>query len=479
MLDKDDEKTRLTTLLYDYRIACLQGEFPDMRTRNVRGRLFKGFLLTSPIMNRVAGEEHKQALRTAFTELLSEQPLDNLKDNLAIEIRPDGTCSARSIIFGALITASVAIKNETKDPERAAAMRNTLTILLERAQELKQLYEDGNQLLVAQSGEFPKSCNTVIALINSILHNQISTTEVIFQANKDADMLLTPTSSLNQALADLSNYMLYQEARKIDLGVVYIREGAENVAELLKRGVSYSTAERSLVCQHLQIGSQSIAIMCYENDPTRYQRMQLVNESIITNVDEPDIHNELPPDISFTTVTACGHTNFILDAPILDQYLTELADDQERLAREQPSQFNDPEIKLHRGGIRYHKKNEPAADILLISRQATNRLNRLGEAGIALAEEMSLLAAGTGSIWRSWQGSKEKLEAIALAVNRMPTSITTSFELIDELKKQDSSLSKAINLRLGLGGFAQPDANQLALIQQKTVVESASRTNRN
>ncbi len=465
--EANDEQTALRNKFYDYRMACLQSEFTSTASRVVRGRVLKGFLLTSPLLNRVIGEENQRALHTAFTDLLHEPLLKNLKQHLVIEIRPDGNCSARSVIFGALISASVAIKNQANDPKKAVAMRNTLHILLERAQELKQLYLDGNPLLASQSGEFPASCNTVIALIKTILNNEISTTELLFQANKDADMLLTASSSLNLALADLSNYILYQEAKTIDLDVLYIREDAEKSEELLKAGVSYSTAERSLVCQHLHIGSQSIAVMAYENDPRQYQNMMLVNESKITNFDEGDLHSESLPDVSFTMVTACGHTNFVVDASILDQYINELTDEQNRRELGEPSEFSDPEVNLKTDGIIYNKRAEPAADILLTAVHATKRLGHLGQPGKDIIDEIAILTKGTHGFWPSWQGSQEKLAAIVLAVNRMPTSISSSAGLIDELSKHDSCLSIALKQHLGGTATArQQDAHQLERIQQ-------------
>ena len=91
----------------------------------------------------------------------------------------------------------------------------------------------------------------------------------------------------------------------------------------------------------------------------------------------------------------------------------------------------------------------------------------MGQPGKDIIDEIAILTKGTHGFWPSWQGSQEKLAAIVLAVNRMPTSISSSAGLIDELSKHDSCLSIALKQHLGGTATArQQDAHQLERIQQ-------------
>lgn len=442
--------------IYNHRIACLNGA-DDFSTRQFSSVPVKGFLFTSAIQQQVEGEENQRAVQVALNTIYETTP--DLKYHLGMEIRGGGNCSARAVMFGTLIAASIAIKNTEQNPVKANAMQKTLDIMLENAEDLKQIYLDGNPLLRCQSGQYPKCCNAIIDMIEAIKRNEISTTEIIFQANKDAHKQLTDISSFNVALVDLSNYMLYQEAVKIGLDVMYFRENAANSEELLKIDESYSTTERSLVCQRLQIGSQCVAVNTVGRQASRYQNTVLVKESQVIPFDAAPSVPEHEMDVSFTTVTSRKHTFLALDAPTLEQFLTELRDEQQRNIDELPHQFSDPETYFSKEGIVYTpKQQEPAAKILLLTKQATRHLTRLGQVGKILNEEIALLIKGASSQWPTHQGSQEKLEAIVMEVNRLPETLTVH-ELNAILHDQNHPLTKAIRENV-LGKQESPVSRQ-------------------
>jgi hypothetical protein len=293
-----------------------------------------------------------------ITGIYRMQGFEDLAEDkhIVIEVQGDGSCSARSVMFGTFISASVAIKNTDINPEKAAKMQATLEIMLADAKELMKLYEDGAAIVDRQGDRnkkpFAEQCNSVIALINAILKNDISTTELVFQANVDAGIghehvLYSP---LNAAIADLANYMLYKEAKKDGREVSLIREGANDIDKLLQSCVSYSNPERTLLCQHLQIGSQTILIRNNNAKQPDYLQVDLLNESILQKFDE-DL--QMLPEVAFTTVTVGGHTNLVLDSTVQTQMNKEK---EKRKETEDELGFDNPEKKFAAKGVNYLKK---------------------------------------------------------------------------------------------------------------------------
>ena len=216
--------------------------------------------------------------------------------------------SARSILFGVFIAASIAIKNNTKD---VLKLQETLSIVHDATLALKDLYEQGWGKLEIQSKAFPRTCNAIIEMIEAIKSNQIQTTELILLACQNYN--LESKDSINLAIADISHYLLYLEANEYvqtnmpaeaseETKVRLIRdnETATTMTDLLRTGIAYNNFERSLVCQRLKICSSNINI-------------DLNGVSSLT-----EEGCSIDP-FSFITVTARGHTTLLLDKNIIQQ----------------------------------------------------------------------------------------------------------------------------------------------------------------
>lgn len=236
-----------------------------------RLRLWGDIFHTKPLLQLV--EPGNQArLHDNLKTLISKNPelstLVSAKSHLIL-MKRDGNDSARALMFGVLIAASVAIHNQT---DEAADMQETLNLLLASAVDLRGLYSEGHGYLVVQSGKFPGTCNAVIQLIEWIKHSKISTTDLVYLANKGHEGHL-PDSSLTLALTDLSHYVFYLAAQASlkDIPfkheqekVHFIRERDDKLSrtmlDLLRTNVSYTASNRHLIYDYLKVRSQHMTI---------------------------------------------------------------------------------------------------------------------------------------------------------------------------------------------------------------------------
>ncbi len=248
-----------------------------------------------------------------FNELISNtyplQQLMPLKPRVLSTIA-DKNDSARAIVCGVLIAASIAIKNNTLNKPQ---LLESLTILYDATLILKNLYQQGWEKLVIQSKAFPKTCNAILDLIQKIRANRIETTELVILARKNhrgAD------HSINLAMTDISHYLLYLAAMDFvtthfenmnvseEVKVRAIRDDESAIAtemtDLLHTGVVYTDFQRALVCQRLNIKTYNIAIDNHYN----------------TSLKEEGVESDYA---SFVTFTEKGHTSLLLDQAIMQQ----------------------------------------------------------------------------------------------------------------------------------------------------------------
>jgi len=313
-----------------YRLACLQGNHPD-RTWD--------FVRTFPVHQLIEGTEKQSIIQQHLQELVAKAETLRVvmtDKPVVIAIKRDGNCSARSILFGLLIAASVAIKKQSPS---ALAMDGSLTILLEAAFELRKHYQVGWNALTNQTGAFRRSGNAIIHVINAVKQNTISTAELVYLANNDSDQLHNNLFSL--ALTDLSHYILYKEALLIfsdgdslvdEQAIIQLIRAEGNqtykgMTDLLKGNVFYSNATRTLVCSHLNIATQMLSI-------ERDLKTNLYHEGL-----------EHKP-VSFTTVRLLDHVALLLDVDIMTQVQWELDNRPDGHAYDLQSWFTSEEIPL-------------------------------------------------------------------------------------------------------------------------------------
>ena len=324
-----------------YRYDCLKGGHPQQPW---------GFIKTRCITQLIASEEKQRLLASNLSRFVAVTPM--LREAMTAEdsvilIKGDGNCSARTIFFGVLISASIAIKNQTMD---ALAMQAAVQVLYTNAVELRGLYQRQSSGLIFQSQAFPFAGNSVIALIQAVFHNQISTTELVYQANKDC--VQGVTSSLNLAFTDLLHYVLYNaalssvktaqsslsdEIEKVRLICGNKDKACRGMADLLKTGVHYTPLALELVSGYLNISSQMLSIA---NNVS-------LGITLIGRKDYP---------IAFTTVTAFGHMDLLLDARMRRQIMLELS-------YRQNSTFDDIEARFKLPGFNYTPIIVPADEL--------------------------------------------------------------------------------------------------------------------
>ena len=241
------------------------------------------------IFKFVKGIENNDFFINQYDLLLSNESSPNSlipKNGAILSFKSDENSCASALVFGVLISASIALLNQSPDE---ITMRNTLKIMLNDAIELRSLYQDGLAGLVIQLNHFPIACNAVIELIKSILLNQITTQELVYQAGRGCAFSFNP---LSPALADLVHYMLYKENL---LSPAHQRSDLDlNINSL------FTSRERSVVCQRMHVSCQSLFIQ-----PTGDIRV---------------IKEGMPEQsISFTLVNDLDHSTLLLDLRIQTQ----------------------------------------------------------------------------------------------------------------------------------------------------------------
>lgn len=231
-------------------------------------------ILTSSFSSLISDRsKYDSTFTTNFNACLEDKALNHLVslDSPILLVTPDGNCSARALMLGVLISASVAIR---KNDVLKSSAQNTLIILYQAAMELEIHYKAGWDKLRLQSGAFIKYGNAVIQLIKAIQNNTILTVQLLQAIQNDRLVL---------ALSDLSHYLLYRAILNgsfADEEAIRISRQHElrryEVTELLESRVFYSNPDRTLVCRFLNITSRLLIIdddkltvgHCYEGlDP--------------------------------------------------------------------------------------------------------------------------------------------------------------------------------------------------------------------
>lgn len=265
----------------------------------------KDFMLTKPVSQCIEGSEKQNNLKIYYESLVSDNPDFSAVAspyNDVLEMSADVDSCARGIIFGTCIAASFAIKNQTN---QSTIMRQVMLLLLNEAMLLRNYFVAYSNTVKIQ----PNAYNVVLNLIRAIIDNTISTSELIFQANRDCSIdLVTPPSQVNRIFADLVYFVLYKATRH--LGSTYY---------CLATKAPLTTIERNYICSYLGIKCQTLLIDSHDAS------LDLIVEG----------RNDVP--ISHTIVIAHEKTRLLLDTNMQRQLACEKKD---------RGSFGDPEIRF-------------------------------------------------------------------------------------------------------------------------------------
>lgn len=162
------------------------------------------FLLLKTITSCIENDYRQEVLEENLRGLIN--PQINSNDKL-IGIGCDEDTDAKCLIFSACIAASIAIRNNAKNKR---SMQKTIETILHVAEGMRRQYIDK----YGAYSQMTSACNTMINIIAAILDNRISTSELLYQVNRDCLIEdITPKSSVNQAFIHLA-YLLPKKAHK-------------------------------------------------------------------------------------------------------------------------------------------------------------------------------------------------------------------------------------------------------------------------
>lgn len=263
----------------------------------------KDFMLIKPLSHCIEGSINQTNLQNNYDALVSGNEafhrIASLQDEV-LEMSADVDSGARGLIFGVCIAASMAIKNHTVQSNN---MRRVMQLLLHEAMLLQAYYIQRSGTVRIQ----PSAYNVMLNMIRAVLDNTISTTELIFQANRDCSIeLITPPSQVNRIFADLVYFILYKAT-----------EYRGSRYDCLATKAPFTTYDRNDICRYLGIHCQTLLI---DSDDAA---LHLLSEG----------RKDVPP--SHTLVIAYQKTCLLLDAAMKHQL---------RCEKKDRGSFGDPEI---------------------------------------------------------------------------------------------------------------------------------------
>lgn len=269
------------------------------------GLIQNDFMLTKPLIDCIEGSDNQNNLKHNYESLVSDnvdfQHIASIPTDV-LEMSADVDSGARALIFGLCIAASIAIKNQTSQRN---VMRQSMLWLFDEAMLLKAYYVRRSNTVRIQ----PDAYNVMLNLICAIIDNTISTTELIFQANRDCSIeLITPPSQVNRIFADLVYFVLYKATRHLG-----------NEYDCLATKTPFTTIDRDFICRYLNIRCQRLLI------GSNAAKLHLKFEG----------REDIPR--SHTIVISQDNTRLLLDADMKRQL---------RREKKNRGAFGDPEIRF-------------------------------------------------------------------------------------------------------------------------------------